>query len=329
MNFRFENERGCNRDSNVKFAPLANRIYSRLMSSFNEPNDKAQNAKVAFPLAVDRDLVPVRPPGPPFLPGWVWLTGAGPGDPGLLTLHALDALATCDIIYHDALVSQEVLALAPSRIARVNVGKRGGAPSPRQADITALLIASAREGKRVVRLKGGDPMVFGRGAEEALELSSAGIPFRIIPGVTAGLGGLAAAGLPVSHRDFNQSITLVTAHDASGQLSEQLDWHALARHAPVLIIYMGYRLIGRIADRLIACGRAPETPVGVVSNATLAEQRALVSSLAKVRQDLAGADIRPPVMIMVGEIVRMKAAVDWCHGRLSSAGDVMQNALSG
>ncbi len=161
---------------------------------------------------------------PAFVPGSVWLTGAGPGDPSLLTLQALAALEQADVIFHDALVSDAVLDLAPPETPRVFVGKRGGRPSPKQAEITARLIEAARAGKRVVRLKGGDPMLFGRGAEEAIELAAAGVPFRIVPGISAAIGGLTAAGIPVTHRDFNQALTLVTAHDAGGGCPENLDW---------------------------------------------------------------------------------------------------------
>src|SRR5208282_737617 len=166
---------------------------------------------------------------PDFAPGWVWLTGAGPGDPGLLTLLAHHGLGQADVVVYDALVSEAILALARAEAQRVYAGKRGGKPSPTQADISERLIALAREGKRVLRLKGGDPMVFGRGGEEALSLAAAGIPFRIIPGVSAGIGGLAYAGIPLTHRDSNSVVTFMTGHNAAGAVPQEIDWPAVAR----------------------------------------------------------------------------------------------------
>src|SRR5690606_19374058 len=150
---------------------------------------------------------------PPFEPGSVWLVGAGPGGPGLMTLLGYHALGAAEIIVHDALVSPDILALAPSHVERIHAGKRGGKPSPLQADITIRLIELARQGRRVRRLKGGDPFMFGRGGEEAGALARAGIPFRIVPGISAGLGGLAYAGLPVTHRDTNHAVLFLTGHD--------------------------------------------------------------------------------------------------------------------
>ena len=187
-----------------------------------------------------------------FEPGTVWLVGAGPGDPGLLTLHAAHALAEADVVLHDALVSREILALA--RQARLEpVGKRAGGRRTPQLRINERMIRLAREGNRVVRLKGGDPLVFGRGGEEALALAAAGIRFRIVPGISAGIGGTAAAGIPVTHRGLARSVAFVTGHDASGGLPD-LDWSALARGADVLVLYMALRRIGAIAARLRAAG---------------------------------------------------------------------------
>ena len=188
-----------------------------------------------------------------FEPGTVWLVGAGPGDPGLLTVRAARALADADVVLHDALVSPEILALAPQ--ARLEpVGKRAGGRRTPQLRINQRLIGLAREGNRVVRLKGGDPLVFGRGGEEALALAAAGIRFRIVPGVSAGIGGAAAAGIPVTHRGLAHSVAFVTGHDAKGELPD-LDWSALARGADVLVLYMALRQIGAIAACLRAVGR--------------------------------------------------------------------------
>src|SRR3990167_4081315 len=174
---------------------------------------------------------------PGFEPGWVWLVGAGPGDPGLLTLHALNALRQADVVVYDALVDETVLQFVRPGAQLEYSGKRGGKPSPKQRDISAKLVELARKGHRVLRLKGGDPFVFGRGGEEALALVDAGIPFRIVPGVTAGIGGLAYAGIPVTHRDTNQAVTFVTGRDSKGRAPD-LDWAAIAKGSPAIVIYM-------------------------------------------------------------------------------------------
>lgn len=257
---------------------------------------------------------------PPFPPGTVWLVGAGPGDPGLVTLQAAWALAHADVVFFDALVNEEVLRLARGGCERIFVGKRAGCPSAKQADITARLIAAAREGKRVVRLKGGDPYVFGRGAEEAQGLVAAGAPFRVSPGVTAGIGGLAAAGIPVTHRDVNQSVTFLTAHDASGGLSEKLDWPALSAGAPVLVVYMGFRLIRTIAARLLAAGRPESEPAAVVANATTPRQQVVRTTLGRLA---AGADverIEPPALIVVGGVVALAPVLGVAASAFAEAG---------
>lgn len=248
---------------------------------------------------------------PVFAPGSVWLAGAGPGEPGLLSLLALYGLKQADIVVYDALVDGRILALAQPAAAREFAGKRGGKPSAKQRDISLRLIELAREGKRVLRLKGGDPFVFGRGGEEALALVAAKIPFRIVPGISAGIGGLAYAGIPVTHRDVNSAVTFVTGHDASGLVPDSVDWAALAKGAPVLVIYMALKHIGQIAERLMAGGRSPDEPVAIVAKATTAEQRVVETTLANAVADAAAAKIEPPAMVVVGEAVRLRAGLDW------------------
>lgn len=247
---------------------------------------------------------------PTLDPGWVWLCGAGPGDPGLLTLHALNALRQADVVVYDALVDASILDWAPPGAERIHAGKRGGKPSPLQRDISLRLVALARAGRRVVRLKGGDPFVFGRGGEEAQTLVQHGVPIRIVPGVTAGVGGLAYAGIPVTHRDINQSVTFVTGHDQSGEASA-LDWGAIGRGSEVVVIYMGLKHLGVIAERLVAGGRDPRDPVAVVSHATLGAQRVLETTLARAAEDVAAEGIEPPAVICVGRAVLMRQALDW------------------
>ncbi len=248
---------------------------------------------------------------PEFAPGWVWLAGAGPGDPGLLTLHALHGLRSADVVVYDALVSPEALSLAASGATLEYAGKRGGRPSPTQADISQRLIRLARTGKRVLRLKGGDPFVFGRGGEEALTLVEAGVPFRIIPGISAGVGALAYAGIPLTHRDTNSAVTFLTGHNVAGVVPDQFDWPAIAKGSPVLVFYMAMKHLAEIAGRLVAAGRRPDEPVAIVSKATTAEQKVLETTLSNCHHDAFTAGIEPPAMVVIGEVVRLRAALDW------------------
>ena len=242
--------------------------------------------------------------------GWVWLCGAGPGDPGLLTLHALNALRQADVVIYDALVQEAILDWAP-QAEHIYAGKRGGKPSAKQRDISLRLVDLAREGKRVLRLKGGDPFVFGRGGEEAQTLVQHGIPIRVVPGITAGVGGLAYAGIPVTHRDVNQSVTFVTGHDASGNTPGALDWDAIARGSQVIVIYMGMKHIENIAARLLEAGRSPSEPVAVVSNAATHEQRVLETTLGTAAKDVAASGFKPPSIICIGRAVTLRQALDW------------------
>lgn len=248
---------------------------------------------------------------PDFEPGWVWLVGAGPGDPGLLTALALKALAEADVVVYDALVDERTLALAHPAAVREFAGKRGGRPSPKQPDISQRLIRLAREGKRVLRLKGGDPFVFGRGGEEALALVAAKVPFRVVPGITAGIGGLAYAGIPATHRDVNEAVTFVTGHNVTGDVPDGLDWAALARGAPVLVFYMALKHLTQISDRLIAAGRPADDAAAVVSHAATDRQRTLVTTLGRLVEDAETAKVEPPAIVVVGPAVRLAAGLDW------------------
>ncbi|MBV9330056.1 MAG: uroporphyrinogen-III C-methyltransferase [Alphaproteobacteria bacterium] len=245
---------------------------------------------------------------PAFLPGSVWLAGAGPGDPGLITALGLHAIGQADIVLHDALIDPRLLELARPGAKLVFVGKRGGRRSCRQTDISRTLIALARDNKRVLRLKGGDPLVFGRGAEEALELAAAGIPFRIVPGVTAGLGGLAYAGIPLTHRDTNHSVTFVTGHGTDGRLPD-LDWAALARGSETIVVYMGRRHARAITGRLMAEGRRPDEPAALVSNGSLPSQQVRVGTLATIADAAEQTDA--PCLIVVGDNVSLQNRMDW------------------
>ena len=243
--------------------------------------------------------------------GWVWLCGAGPGDPGLLTLHALNGLKQADVIVYDALVQSEILDWANPKAKLIFAGKRGGKPSPKQRDISFQLIELARNGNKVLRLKGGDPFVFGRGGEEAQTLIQNEIPIRIIPGISAGIGGLAYAGIPVTHRDINQSVTFVTGHDQNGETPQTLNWTAISQGSQVLVIYMGMKHAKKIASELIKAGRSPQEPVAVVTNATTMTQNVLETTLLNLNDDIVSSKVKPPAIICVGKAVLMRQVLNW------------------
>ncbi len=245
---------------------------------------------------------------PRFEPGTVWLVGAGPGDPGLLTLNAVTALRHADHVVYDALVSDEILDFAAPGAHREFAGKRGGMPSPRQRDISERLIELARAGARVLRLKGGDPFVFGRGGEEALALASAGIRFRIVPGITAGIGGLAYAAIPATTRDTNRAVILATGHSAGGAV-DTCDWAALAKTGAPIILYMGMTFLGEVAAALMAGGRDPRTAVAIVVNATAATQRTHVTTLDRAAADAEQLGLAAPAIVAIGDIVNLHAAL--------------------
>ncbi|HEY5208727.1 MAG TPA: uroporphyrinogen-III C-methyltransferase [Stellaceae bacterium] len=248
---------------------------------------------------------------PDFAPGSVWLVGAGPGDPGLLTLLALHALRHADTIVYDALVDPRVLALKRHDATLDYAGKRGGRPSAQQEDISLRLIRLARAGGRVLRLKGGDPFVFGRGGEEAMALKAAGIPYRVVPGITAAIGGLAYAGIPATHRDVNLSFAFVSGHRSGGDLPRAVDWQALAHAAPTIVVYMALGHLGEIAQRLIAAGRGADEPAAIVARATLPDQRVIETTLARAAGDAAAAHIEAPAMLVVGPAVTLRARIKW------------------
>lgn len=248
---------------------------------------------------------------PEFEPGSVWLVGAGPGDPGLLTLLACHALAGADAVVYDALVDRRVLTLTPEGARRVYVGKRKGQITLSQDEIAQLLIRLARDGLRVVRLKGGDPFVFGRGGEEALALIAHGIELRVVPGISAGVGGLAYAGIPVTQREINSVVTFVTAHRTGGTMPDGIDWQALARGSPVLVIFMGLSRLQRVCARLIEAGRAPGERMAVISRATTERQAVLETTLGAAPVEALEAKIEGPAIIVLGEVVRLHELISW------------------
>ena len=245
---------------------------------------------------------------PTFDRGWVWLAGAGPGDPGLITALGLHAIENADVILYDALGNEALLGLARPGAELVYAGKRAGKNSCKQSDISRTLVSLARKNKRVLRLKGGDPFVFGRGAEEALTLARAGVPFRIVPGITAGIGGLVYAGIPLTHRDTNHVVTFLTGHGVDGKLPK-LDWAAIARGSPTIVLYMARKFAGEIAAKLMAAGRDASEPAAVVSNASFADQNVRVTTLAELGR--AAAESAAPAILIIGENVKLRAGLDW------------------
>jgi len=251
--------------------------------------------------------------------GIVYLAGAGPGDPGLLTVRARDLLATCDVIATDALANPVIVAAA--RVSNpgvevLDVGKRGGsAASASQDDINALLVRLGREGKRIVRLKGGDPLVFGRGSEEAQALAAAGVPFEIVPGVTAGVAAPAYAGIPVTHRGVATAVTFVTGHEDPSKPETQTDWSALARAGGTIVLYMGVKTLPRIATALMNGGMSSDTPAAAVQWGTHAKQRTVSATISTIADAVARDGLGAPVITVIGDVVALRKEIGWFEAR--------------
>jgi uroporphyrin-III C-methyltransferase len=254
-------------------------------------------------------------------PGTVWLVGAGPGDPDLLTLKALKALQAADVVVHDGLVSDEILDLARPGARRISVAKRKSRHSYAQDEINRMLVAFAQEGLAVVRLKGGDPFVFGRGGEELEACRAAGVECRVIPGVTAAFAAAAGAGAPLTHRGSAQAVTFVTGHAAKGEVPE-LDWAALARPNQTVVVYMGLSTAGLIAGRLMQAGRDPSTPALIVENASRADERRRTATLGGLAEAAAG--LGGPALLVVGEAMALAQA-----GEAESGLDAAANLAMG
>jgi uroporphyrin-III C-methyltransferase len=248
---------------------------------------------------------------PQFHAGWVWLVGAGPGAPGLMSLMAYHALQHCDIVVYDALVNPDMLRWLPDGVETEYAGKRGGKPSPVQKDISLRLIELAKQGKRVLRLKGGDPFMFGRGGEESQTLAKAGIPFRIVPGISAGIGGLAYAGIPATHRDTNHAVIFLTGHDATGKMPANVNWKAIATAAPVIVMYMGVKNLGEISAALIEAGRPANHPVTIVSNASLPAQTVASTTLLDAGAFVEANKPPTPAIVVIGHASDWRPLLDW------------------
>ncbi|WP_370467482.1 uroporphyrinogen-III C-methyltransferase [Geminicoccus harenae] len=245
--------------------------------------------------------------------GKVYLVGAGPGDPELLTLKALRVLQDCDVVVHDRLIAPELLDLVPKGVERIFAGKRRDHHHLPQGDINRVLVEQARAGRRVVRLKGGDPFVFGRGGEELEALVEAGIPFEVIPGVSAANGVGAYAGIPLTHRDHAQSVLFVTGHTKNGE--PDLNWTAICQPRQTIVIYMGLKPIRALCERLIHHGLPAHLPAAAIENGTLPEQRVATGTLASLPDLLAEMAPDGPVLVIVGSVVSLRQELSWFERR--------------
>jgi uroporphyrinogen III methyltransferase / synthase len=247
--------------------------------------------------------------------GVVYLVGAGPGDPGLMTRRSLELIASADAVLYDRLIPPGALEGARGDADLRYVGKEPGAAAMAQEDINALLVELGRAGKRVVRLKGGDPFVFGRGGEEAEALAAAGVPFEVVPGVTAGVAAAAYAGIPVTHRDAASAVAFVTGHEDPAREGSALDWDALAAFPGTLVFYMGVGRLPEIAERLTAAGRDPSQPAAVVARGTLPDQRTVTAPLSEVAERAREAGVRPPAITLIGPVAGLRDTLAWLERR--------------
>ena len=248
--------------------------------------------------------------------GIVHLVGAGPGDPGLITVRGAELLARCDAVVYDALANPALLAHVPADAERHDVGKRGGSSeSAKQDDINALLVKLGKEGKRVVRLKGGDPLVFGRGSEEAQALAQGGVRFELVPGVTAGVAAPAYAGIPVTHRGIATSVTFVTGHEDPAKATTTTDWHALAKGGGTIVLYMGVKTLPNIARALVEGGLSPDTPAAAVQWGTHPQQKTVVATLTTLAGRAAEENISAPVITIIGNVVNLREEIGWFENR--------------
>lgn len=257
--------------------------------------------------------------------GRVYLVGAGPGDPELMTLKGLRCLRMADVVVYDRLISPSLLDEAPSEAVRVFVGKESGRHSMKQEEINALLIKYAQQGYIVVRLKGGDPFVFGRGGEEALVLANAGIVFEVVPGVSSAIAVPAYAGIPVTHRDHASSVTVVTGHEDLTHASSAINWEVLAKQGGTLVILMGIATLPQITQRLLDGGLPPDTPAAVIQQGTVPQQRVVTDTLVNIAECAALANMKSPAVVVIGAVVALRDSLAWFETVSSS----VNQAVSG
>ena len=257
--------------------------------------------------------------------GKVYLVGAGPGDPGLLTVKAKTLIECADVVLCDALVSDAILQLINPRAERVHAGKRRGRHSMSQAEITQLLLRKAREHAVVVRLKGGDPFVFGRGGEEMSDLIAAGVSVEVVPGITSGIAAPAYAGIPVTHRGYSSSVTFVTGHESTGKYRPKVDWKAIARASETIVVYMGVHNLPNITQSLAAAGLAAKTPVALIRWGTRPEQEELVGTLNNIVQKVKDSGFEAPAIAVIGRVVDLKAQLASTSPMHNDHWDAVQN----
>ena len=250
--------------------------------------------------------------------GEVFLVGTGPGDPDLLTVKAHRLIREAEVVLYDNLVSEEIMALVPPAAERIYVGKKRADHAMRQEAINELLVSLAHMGRRVLRLKAGDPFVFGRGGEEIETLSASGVRFEVVPGITAALGAAAYAGIPLTHRDHAQSCVFVTGNTQDGELN--VDWAAIVRPRQTVVIYMGFQNLDELCRELVAHGLPPQTPAAMVQQATTSAQRVVSADLATLAQRARDAGLKPPTLIIVGEVVRLRERLEWFEHRGEAGG---------
>lgn len=246
--------------------------------------------------------------------GKVYLVGAGPGDPKLITVRGMELLQMADVIIYDRLVNPSLLSMGKLGAEFIYCGKAAGNHALPQDEINALIVRKAKEGKQVVRLKGGDPFVFGRGGEEAQACLAAGIPFEVVPGITSGIAAPAYAGIPVTHRKYGSSFAVVTGH-GSGTKEGETDWVQLARAVDTLVIYMGVANLGKICNRLLEAGLSPYTPVAIVQNGTMDSQKTITGNLWNIEKKAKDERIAPPAMIVIGDVVSLREELAWFETR--------------
>ncbi|OIO59505.1 MAG: uroporphyrinogen-III C-methyltransferase [Alphaproteobacteria bacterium CG_4_10_14_0_2_um_filter_63_37] len=257
------------------------------------------------------------------LPGTVHLVGAGPGDPGLLTLRAAQLLAEADVVVYDALVSDGVMAMVHPGAERIYVGKHEGTHTLSQEKIEILLVQLAETHRCVVRLKGGDPFVFGRGGEEAQALRESGIDFTVVPGISSGIAGPAYAGIPLTHRDHAAAAGLLTGHEAPDRFYPAIDWGSVGKTFETLVVFMGVRRLSGLTEKMIASGKDPTTPVAVIRNATLPDQQVLIGTLGTIAQQVEQAGLRPPALVVIGPVAALHEELNWFHPTPATESDAI------
>ena len=259
--------------------------------------------------------------------GKVYLVGAGPGDPGLLTIKGKELIERADVVVYDALVSPAIISMINPKAKQIHAGKRRGQHSLMQEEINELLIREAQSYDLVVRLKGGDPFVFGRGGEEMQDLLAANIPVEIVPGITSGIAAPAYAGIPLTHRDFSSSVTFVTGHEKSGKYRPSINWDAIAHGSETLVIYMGVHNLPNIIEKLLAAGRSPETPIALVRWGTRPEQSEISGTLATIVDQLIAAEFKAPAIAVIGDVIQLQNQLEaGCPEQLTFYPEILEQA---